>query len=283
MSLKVDKLSKSYGKKNVLDNVSLNFQENKIYGLLGNNGAGKSTLLNIINNRIFATSGQISLDNQPVRDNERALNEIFLTSEDNFFPSKNKISTIFKMTEKFYGSFDWDLANRMVKDFDLDTNKRMGKLSTGYRSIAKLIISLSVPCKYIFLDEPVLGLDTNHRELFYDYLLETYEDNMRTFVISTHLIEEITNLLEEIIILDGGQVKASESVDSLLENTYVLSGSTAEVEALLKDVQVISREKLGGSETAYVKGVVEDSVGVSVGAMSLQDYFMKITSRKKEK
>ncbi|MGC3362727.1 ABC transporter ATP-binding protein, partial [Enterococcus faecalis] len=74
---------------------------------------------------------------------------------------------IFKTSEGFYGSFDWTLAEQMLSDFDLDGKKTFKKLSTGYRSIAKLIVALSVPWEYIFLDEPVLGLDANHRELFY--------------------------------------------------------------------------------------------------------------------
>ncbi|WP_081166015.1 ATP-binding cassette domain-containing protein [Lactococcus garvieae] len=285
MNLKIKEVSKIYGKKNVLDNISINIEPQKIYGLLGNNGAGKSTLLNIINNRIFSTTGQIELLGEKISDNEKYLNKLYLMSEDDLYPSKIKINSLFKLTEKFYGSFDWDLAHQMLEEFELDSSKYLNKLSTGYRSITKLIVALCVPCDYIFLDEPVLGLDANHREIFYNFLLETYQDRLRTFVISTHLIEEISNLLERVIILDKGKVIADEDVEDMLKGAYILSGSTDEVEALLDNVQVLDKELLGGATTVYIKGnLARKNLGnIKVTPMNLQDYFKKVTSRKKVK
>lgn len=282
MSLDVNQLFKTYGKKVVLNNVSISFDEQKIYGLLGNNGAGKSTLLNIINNRIFTTTGEVRLSGDKLSENEKLLNKVHLMSEDNLFPSKLKIEALFKLIEKFYGSFDWSLSNEMIKEFELDESKALNKLSTGYRSITKLIVALCVPSDYIFLDEPVLGLDTNHRELFYNFLIDTYQERPRTFVISTHLIDEISNLLEKVIILDKGKVINDEEVEALLKNTHVLSGPTKEVEALLGTCTVLKKEKLGGSTTAYTKGkLVQANLDkVNIKPMSLQEYFMKITSRK---
>jgi ABC-2 type transport system ATP-binding protein len=285
MNLRIKEVSKIYGKKNVLDNISINIEPQKIYGLLGNNGAGKSTLLNIINNRIFSTTGQIELLGEKISDNEKYLNKLYLMSEDDLYPSKIKINSLFKLTEKFYGSFDWDLAHQMLEEFELDSSKYLNKLSTGYRSITKLIVALCVPCDYIFLDEPVLGLDANHREIFYNFLLETYQDRLRTFVISTHLIEEISNLLERVIILDKGKVIADEDVEDMLKGAYILSGSTDEVEALLDNVQVLDKELLGGATTVYIKGnLTRKNLGnIKVTPMNLQDYFKKVTSRKKVK
>ena len=84
-------------------------------------------------------------------------------------------------------------------------------------------MALSVPCEYI-LDEPVLGLDANHRELFYTYLIETYQERPRTFVISTHLIEEIANLLEDIIIIDQGKLIRAESIETILKTVALFLG-----------------------------------------------------------
>ncbi|MBO0462047.1 ABC transporter ATP-binding protein [Enterococcus sp. DIV1298c] len=191
MSLVVKSISKNQQNESVLDNVSIQFEQGKIYGLLGRNGAGKSTLLNIINNRSFATSGEILLDGTSISESEASLNHLYLMSEDNLFPSFFKIKELFKITERFYGTFDWALAKEMLHKFGLKADQRFKKLSTGYRTITKLIIALSVPCEYIFLDEPVLGLDATHRDLFYSYLIEVYQQRLCTFVISTHLIEEI--------------------------------------------------------------------------------------------
>ncbi len=285
MSLKIKEVSKIYGKNIILDNVSINIEPQKIYGLLGNNGAGKSTLLNIINNRIFSTTGKVEIFGESIFDNEKSLNKIYLMSEDDLYPSKLKINSLFKLTEKFYGEFDWDLAHQMLEEFELNPSKHLNKLSTGYRSITKLIVALCVPCEYIFLDEPVLGLDANHREMFYNFLLDTYQERLRTFVISTHLIEEISNLLERVIILDKGKIIDDKELEQLLYEAYVLSGSTNEIEDLLKDVQVLDKEVLGGATTVYIKGhITRKSRGnIKVTPMSLQDYFKKVTSRKKAK
>lgn len=285
MSLKIKEVSKIYGKNIILDNVSINIEPQKIYGLLGNNGAGKSTLLNIINNRIFSTTGKVELSGESIFDNEKSLNKIYLMSEDDLYPSKLKINSLFKLTEKFYGEFDWDLAHQMLEEFELNPSKHLNKLSTGYRSIAKLIVALCVPCDYIFLDEPVLGLDANHREMFYNFLLDTYQERLRTFVISTHLIEEIFNLLERVIILDKGKIIDDNELEQLLYEAYVLSGPANEIEDLLKDVQVLDKEVLGGATTVYIKGhITRKSLGnIKVTPMNLQDYFKKVTSRKKVK
>ena len=285
MSLKIKEVSKIYGKNIILDNVSINIEPQKIYGLLGDNGAGKSTLLNIINNRIFSTTGKVELSGESIFDNEKSLNKIYLMSEDDLYPSKLKINSLFKLTEKFYGEFDWDLAHQMLEEFELNPSKHLNKLSTGYRSIAKLIVALCVPCDYIFLDEPVLGLDANHREMFYNFLLDTYQERLRTFVISTHLIEEIFNLLERVIILDKGKIIDDNELEQLLYEAYVLSGPANEIEDLLKDVQVLDKEVLGGATTVYIKGhITRKSLGnIKVTPMNLQDYFKKVTSRKKVK
>ncbi|WP_270343115.1 ATP-binding cassette domain-containing protein, partial [Lactococcus lactis] len=206
MSLNIENLYKTYGKKNVLNDISVNFQTEKIYGLLGNNGAGKSTLLNIINNRIFYTKGKITLDGRLVTENEKSLNNIHLMSENNLYPSKLKIKSLFHLIENFYGDFDWNLANKMLSDFDLEPTKRMSKLSTGYRSIAKLIIALCVPCEYIFLDEPVLGLKG---KIIED---DSVENILEKAYIVTGSIEEVETFIDQLQILEkttlGGSLTA---------------------------------------------------------------------------
>ncbi|WP_445451293.1 ATP-binding cassette domain-containing protein [Enterococcus faecalis] len=251
MSLRVESVSKKYHQKKALDNISITFEKETIYGLLGRNGAGKSTLLNIINNRSFATSGSVQLAGETVTDNETA---------------------------------DWSLAEQMLSDFDLDGKKTFKKLSTGYRSIAKLIVALSVPCEYIFLDEPVLGLDANHRELFYTYLIETYQERPRTFVISTHLIEEIANLLEDIIIIDQGKLIRAESIETILKNGRIVSGPKEQVERYTQSLEILGRDTLGGAVTAYVYGdLPTEKAEVQIAPLNLQTYFVQLTNRKKEK
>lgn len=177
MSIQVQAVQQAFRGQTVLDNLNLTIKPNTIYGLLGRNGAGKSTLLNIISNRIFADSGTVTMDNESMCDNDRTLGKVYLMSEVNLYSERSRVKQLFKTTALLYGDFNDTYAKKLAQTFGLDLNARFGKLSTGYRTIFKLIIALCVPAEYIFLDEPVLGLDANHREIFYQELIETYSDH----------------------------------------------------------------------------------------------------------
>ncbi|MBL1226381.1 ATP-binding cassette domain-containing protein [Enterococcus sp. BWR-S5] len=283
MSLVIKDVSKKYKEKAAISDITLTFEPQKIYGLLGRNGAGKSTLLNIIANRNFSTSGTICLDNQPITDQEPQLNRIYLMSEDNLFPGNMKVHTIFKVTETFYGTFDWQLAEQMIIDFDVNQALSFRKLSTGYRSIVKLITALCVPCDYIFLDEPVLGLDATHRDLFYEYLLDSYGARSRTFIISTHLIEEIANIIEEVVFIDDGKVIQNDSTENILAQIRVIKGPQEIFTSFSDDLEILANQSFGGSMTAYVKWPFDVALPseITVEKVSLQEYFIQLTKRKR--
>ena len=164
--IEIKGLSKRFGETCALRNAALRFEENKIYGLLGRNGAGKSTLLNLITNRLFSDAGEVLVDGMPVCENAAALQKIYLMSEKNLYPPTMKVEEIFQWTSRFYPSFDMAYAKKLSDAFGLNLKKSFKGLSTGYASIMKCIIALSVNTPYVFLDEPVLGLDANHRDLF---------------------------------------------------------------------------------------------------------------------
>lgn len=285
MSLAVQNIQKTYRNQQVLKDIRIEFKPEKIYGLLGRNGAGKSTLLNVITTRIFADSGSVTLDGRNLVGDEKLQNRIFLMSEDNLYPNGMKVKDILKTTEKFYGAFDWELANHLCEAFRLNKKLSFKKLSTGYRSILKLIIALSVPVDYVFLDEPILGLDASHRDLFYRTLIESYSDNPRTFVISTHLIEEVSNLIEEFIIIDNGTVIEQKSAEAIKKSGVTISGAKALVEEFTKDMDVIGKDELGGLVSFYISDYQGKEVpnGISVTSLNLQAYFVQVTQREGEK
>ena len=274
-------LTKTYGSTLALDNVSLTFENDKIYGLLGRNGAGKSTLLKLISNHIFPTSGEVLVDGEPVNDNDTALNKLYIMSERQYYPNKLKISEVFKWTGRFYIGFNHEYALELTELFDLNINKKVGALSTGYASIFKLIIALSVNTPFVFLDEPVLGLDANHRDLFYSILIKKYSDNPSTIIISTHLIEEISNIVEDIIIIDKGRILRNESCQELLSNGYTVAGSATLIDDYIKGKNVIGTDSLGGLKTAYIIGKIDNiPLGIEVSKLDLQKLFVKLTNDK---
>lgn len=280
MSIEIKNVSKSFGSLKAVDHVSLTFEEEKIYGLLGRNGAGKSTLLNLITNRIFPDEGEVFVNGAPAKENDAALRNIYFMSEGNLYPDSMKVMEAFHWTKEFYGGFDEELAKRLSDKFQLPSKKKIKSLSTGYRSIFKIIVALSVDASYILLDEPVLGLDANHRELFYKELIESYGERPRTFVISTHLIEEISGIIEDIIIIKQGKVIRNESTENLLQSGYTVSGSGSLVDRFISGKHVIGEDVLGGLKSVYILGETPKEVpaGLEVTRLDLQKLFIQLTN-----
>lgn len=279
--IEVQNLTKYYKGVKALENVNLRFDEGRIYGLLGRNGAGKSTLLKIISNRIFADSGCALLDGKKLAGNDKALGRIFLMNESNLYPQKMKVKDAFKLTKSFYPDFDHKYAEKLSELFSLDVKKKIRALSTGYGSIFKVIIALSVNTPFVFLDEPVLGLDANHRDLFYKTLIEKYAEKPFCCVISTHIIEEVSNVIEDVMIIEKGKVIKNQSRDSLLEIGYTVSGAASAVDSFGADKNIIGFDSIGGLKTIYISGKLNRSEippELEVSAMDLQKLFVKLTS-----
>ena len=279
--IEIKGIKKKYQDVTALDNVTFTFEPQKIYGLLGRNGAGKSTLLNIIMNRIFSNEGEILVDGKLVGKDDSVLQQMFLMNETTLYPEGMRIGRAFALAKEFHKGFDSDYAQELAKLFALNTKKKVKALSTGYLSIFKLIMALSYDVPYIFLDEPVLGLDANHRELFYKVLLENYAKNPRTFVLSTHLIEEVSHIIEEVVIINEGKILCRENSEDLLQRGYSVSGRASEVEAYCTDKEVIGSDSLGHLKIAYIMGtpVQEELTGtLELSKLDLQKLFVQMTN-----
>ena len=279
--IEVRNVTKNFGRVCALQDVSLKFEGHKIYGLLGRNGAGKSTLFKIITNRIFADHGQVFVDGQKVDNSDGALQRMYMMSEKNYFPESMKIKDVFKWTKEFYYDFDQTYAQSLADRFKLDINKKVKSLSTGYSSIFKLIITLSSNAPYMLFDEPVLGLDANHRDLFYQILLEKYGETPSTVIISTHLIEEIERVIEDIIIIKSGKIIINEPLEKFLSKGYAVSGSVMAIDRFISDKTILGADILGGLKTAYVlgsPGEIDIHSGIEVSKLDLQRLFIKLTN-----
>lgn len=276
----INNISKSYDKVRALDNVQLQLQENKIYGLLGRNGAGKTSLLNIINGRIFADSGQVLVDGDPALENDKVLRKLFMTSEKTLYPESMRIGEVYEWTRTFYPDFDMAYAKKASDLFELDTRKKVKSLSTGFVSIFKLVAALSANTPYLFFDEPVLGLDANNRDLFYRLLLEKYCESPCTIVISTHLIEEVSSVIEDVIVIKSGTILVNEPRESLLSRGYTVSGMAGAVDAWTKGKNIMAADTLGGLKTAYIldENKADLPSDLTLGKMDLQKLFIHLTN-----
>lgn len=276
----VKNITKKFKNVVALDNFSVTFEEGKIYGLLGRNGAGKSTLLNLMTNKIFPTDGEILIDGENVLENDNALSKIYCMSEKTPFPDSFKIKNAFKWTKEFFPDFDTDYANSLAKLFDLNLNKRIKGLSTGYNSIFKLIIALAVNTPIVLFDEPVLGLDANHRDVFYKELIKKYSDSEQTIIISTHLIEEVSSIIEDVVIVKNGKKILDDSAQNVLAKGYSVSGSAGKIDEYIKGKEVIGVDVLGGLKTSHVIGTPDSALpdGIEVTKLDLQKLFIQLTN-----
>lgn len=285
MKIELRNISKHFGSTIALDQINLTLEENCIYGLLGNNGAGKSTLLNIITNRIYPTEGQVLADGESIFENDQALGQIFLMGEKNYYPEDMRVNKAFRAAEIFYPHFDMERALELSRQFGLNTKKKISNLSTGYASIFRLVLALSVNTPILLLDEPVLGLDAQHRDLFYRLLLEKYAESPCTILLSTHIIQEVANLLEHVLILHNGRLLKDMPVEELLRGAYTVSGPAALVDQYLLGKEALSVQSVGGLKSATLQqgsGLPKPVEGLQFAPATLQDYFISLMREEEE-
>lgn len=285
MAIELKNVSKSFGGVHALSDVSLSFGGGKIYGLLGPNGAGKTTLLNIITNRLYADCGEVTIDGESAPGRDRALGKVYMMAEQNLFPDSMKVKAALKITADFIPSFDLELAMELAEKFGLPMNKKVKALSTGYSSIIRLVLALSANTPYVIFDEPVLGLDAQHRDMFYRLLMEHCGGGGQTVILSTHLIQEAAPLIEHAVIIKGGRILRDASAEELTGAAHTVSGPAGLVDGYIAGRQVLNTTAIGGLKTACVEGEPDARVpaGLEVSAMGLQDYFISLMNEEDAK
>ncbi len=281
MAIEVQNAVKRFGEITAVNDVTLSLEKDRIYGLLGRNGAGKTTLLNLITNRLFLDGGEIQIDGQPASENDAAQRKIYCMSEKNYYPEDTRVGQLFAWAKLFYPGFDREYADALCRKFGLRIKGKCKSLSTGYATICKLILTLASGAEYLLFDEPVLGLDANHRELFYRELLARYGDHPCTMVISTHLIEEVAGVIEQVVILREGHLLMDLPAEEV--QGYTVSGKAADVERYCQDRQPLSVQTVGGLKTAAFWGRQENvPSGLEAGGLDLQKLFIALTNSEEE-
>lgn len=282
-------LVKAYGNKEVLHGINLELERGKIYGFIGRNGAGKTTLLSVASGQNPSTSGSITVDGMPVWENQDARDLICFSRElspmNGNGANTTKVKDYIKAAATYMPNYDKAYSDELIQAFGLDTKKRISKLSKGMMSMVTIIVALASKAEFTFLDEPVAGLDIVAREKFYKILLDEFAATGRTFVISTHIIEEAADVFEEVIIIDQGNILLTKNTNDLIESVVHISGKEEEVDSLIADRKVYNTEKIGRSKGATIAlkdGEEElDTKGydVSVQPMNLQQIFVAMCGR----
>ena len=282
-----ENISKQYKKKEVLHDINLSIEQGKIYGLVGRNGAGKTTLLSIMTAQNPATSGTVTCNGMPVWENQKALDHLCFSRELNTLgilgPNTIKVKEYLQMARTYYLNWDREMEKRLVEQFELDVKKKICKLSKGMLSMVTIIVAMASKADITILDEPVAGLDVVAREDFYRLLLEEHETSGRTFVVSTHIIEEAANVFEEVIFLKDGEILLKEETQALLERAVHVSGLAGEVDAACEGLDIHHVEQMGRSKGVTVLLAdgeqIADGYDVTVQPVSLQNLFVALCGR----
>ncbi len=217
--ISIKDLAFSYGTNVVLKNISLELEEGKIYGLLGENGVGKTTLLTLLAGLKKASEGIIETDGRdPYKREPSMLSSLYYLPDEVVGYNMTALQYA-GSAGKFWPGFTVDGFKEIMQFFETDYDKKMNKMSSG--QLKKTYISLALSCgaKYLFLDEPTNGLDIPSKSEFRSALMK-YTDENSTIIISTHQVRDLENVIDPIIILDNQSVLLNASLEEIGRKLY---------------------------------------------------------------
>ena len=244
-------LTRHYGDQLALDNVTIEIEGPTITGLLGRNGAGKTTLLRILNAQELPSAGTVQVLGASPIENDAILRRMVLVREDQQFPDF-KVLHALTAASWFHPNWSPELAQTLLRDFDLPANRRIKRLSRGMRTALGIVIGLAARAEVTLFDEPYAGLDAVARHLFYDRLLAEYAENPRTFVLSTHLVDEAADLLERVVMMDRGRIVLDADTDDVRGAATTVSGPIAVVEAFVAGRSTWDRRRIAAQESVVI-------------------------------
>ncbi len=285
--IQVRNLTKRYKDTLALDGVSFDIEPDTIYGLLGRNGAGKTTAMSILTAQNFATSGEVRVFDEDPYENARVLSRMCFVRESQKYPDDATPRHAFASARLFFPRWDQDLADELTREFQLPLKRTIKKLSRGQLSAVGVIIGLASRAEITFFDEPYLGLDAVARQIFYDRLLEDYAEHPRTILLSSHLIDEVSNLLERVLVIDAGRIIMDESAEDARALATNVVGDAAAVERAIHGREVIHRESLGRVASVTFLGRLDPSeraglaaAGLELAPVSLQQLIVRLTQQR---
>lgn len=277
--IELRQVSKQYRQSAVLKNITLTIDEPGIYCLLGRNGAGKTTLLKSIAGWQNITSGAIQVDGKPIT---TATLDTGVSYIENFAGHFHlPVQKLLRIASQVNPSYDFDFASEMMERFELDGKKKFHHLSLGMKTMVSTILCLASNKKAVLLDEPVLGFDAIMRAEFYDMLTESFRRNPRIIIVSTHIIEEIVKTIQRLIIIDKGSIRFFDTLQSVEEKAFSVSGLQRDVEAATQGRNVIGQDAVGGLVTSYLfDDPPEQTASLEIRPLSLQDFFIQMVGHK---
>jgi ABC-2 type transport system ATP-binding protein len=290
LTVRTENLSVRFAGVPALDRLDLRLAPGKIHGLLGRNGSGKSTLAAVLAGFRRPDEGRVLLEGddlgtaQEPYENAVVTSRVCLIRESGDRPDAVPVKQAISLAAALRPYWNAELAGDLLDRFEVPLNKKIQKLSRGKKSALGVVLGLASRAPLTIFDESYLGMDVPSRNLFYDALLADNTEVPRTFVLSTHLVSEVSAMLEEVVILDNGRLVTQSPVDSLRGRGASIVGPAAAVDKFTVGFTVLAEERLGGTKSTTVLGDLDPALlaeataaGLEIGPVGLQDLFVHLT------
>ncbi len=252
VAIAVENVTRTYGRVRALDGVNLTIRQNTICGLLGSNGAGKTTLMSLIAGHDRPSAGSITVQGEHPFESAVVANHTSFVRDNQRYPDDYVLKHAIGTARIFHPNWSSDLEEQLIKQFDLPLKTPVKKFSRGQLSAIAIIIGLASRAPITIFDEPYLGLDISARRRFYEILLEDYSAHPRTIIISTHLVEEMEAMFDQVVVLHKGRIVLDASPDDLSAKAFEFSGHTAAVLELSEGLNTLSTRTVGSLASTVV-------------------------------
>lgn len=285
-AIRVRGLARCFGRAMALDGLDFAVSAGQVVGLLGRNGAGKSTLLRILSGQLRPTAGEAELLGAPV--GPASLGRLCLIGDTPDFGGLRNGKEFLKVCSGLFPGWQQERAERLTTLFGLPLTKPLKGYSRGMQTALLLCAGLSSGAELTVFDEPSLGLDAVMRERFYDAVVQAHrEEPGRTFLLSTHLIDEVARTLDYAVMIDAGRLLAEGTAEELTKLYLCVSGAPEAVRGETEGLDVLKEEEVAGSLVRYLRlhtpqdaQRIREGGRVQVAPMGLQKLFVFLTGEK---
>ena len=285
-AIRVHGLTKRFGRAMALDGLDFTVSAGQVIGLLGRNGAGKSTLLRIVSGQLRPTAGEVEVLGAPV--GMETLGRLCLIGDTPDFGGLKNAREFLNVCAGLFPAWQREQADRLMTLFGLPLKKPLKGYSRGMQTALLLCAGLASGAELTVFDEPSLGLDAVMRERFYDAVVEARRrEPQRTFLISTHLIDEVARTLDYAVMIDAGRLLAEGTTEELTKLYLCVSGVPEAVRGETEGLDVLKEEEVAGSLVRYLRlhtpqdaQRIREGGRVQVAPMGLQKLFVFLTGEK---
>lgn len=225
--MQCNEVTKMYGKVKALESVCLNISRGRIVGLLGPNGSGKTTLIKTATGLLTPNGGSVLINGNPVGTESKK--SVSYLADCVCLPEWMTVKALAEYYQDFFEDFNFEKSTKMLGNLGLDMNQTLKTMSKGTKEKVQLVLTMSRDADLYLLDEPMGGVDPATRDYILNTIISNYNENS-SVVISTHLISDVENILDDVVFINGGKIVLHDTVDNIRENRQM------SVDALFREV-----------------------------------------------